>query len=49
MRVLSIVHERGAGAGVFAEAASARGDELLEWVPAGVGICARFLDHATGA
>jgi GMP synthase-like glutamine amidotransferase len=34
MRVLSIVHERGADAGVFAEAASARGDELLEWVPA---------------
>lgn len=34
MRVLSIVHERDAGSGVFAEAAALRGDELVEWVPA---------------
>jgi GMP synthase-like glutamine amidotransferase len=34
MRVLSIVHEHDAGAGVFADAAAARGDELVEWVPA---------------
>jgi GMP synthase-like glutamine amidotransferase len=33
VRVLSIVHERDAGSGVFAEAAAARGDELVEWVP----------------
>jgi len=36
MRVLSIVHERDAGSGVFADAAAARGDELVEWVPAEV-------------
>jgi GMP synthase-like glutamine amidotransferase len=34
MRVLSIVHERDAGSGVFAQAAAARGDELIEWIPA---------------
>lgn len=34
MRVLSIVHQRDAGAGVFAEAAAARGHELVEWLPA---------------
>jgi GMP synthase (glutamine-hydrolysing) len=34
MRVLSIVHERDAGSGVFAVAAAERGDELVEWVPA---------------
>jgi GMP synthase-like glutamine amidotransferase len=33
MRVLSIVHERSAGMGVFADAVAQRGDELLEWVP----------------
>ena len=34
MRVLSIVHQRDAGPGVFAAAAADRGDELMEWVPA---------------
>jgi GMP synthase-like glutamine amidotransferase len=34
VRVLSIVHERDAGSGAFADAAATRGDELLEWVPA---------------
>jgi GMP synthase (glutamine-hydrolysing) len=34
MRVLSIVHERDSGSGVFADAAAERGDELVEWVPA---------------
>ena len=34
MRVLSIVHERAAGSGVFANAARERRDELTEWVPA---------------
>jgi GMP synthase-like glutamine amidotransferase len=34
VRVLSIVHQRDAGSGTFAEAAEQRGDELVEWVPA---------------
>lgn len=34
MRVLSIVHQRDAGSGVFGEAARASGHELLEWMPA---------------
>lgn len=34
MRVLSIVHQHDAGAGVFGEEAAARGHELVEWVPA---------------
>jgi GMP synthase (glutamine-hydrolysing) len=34
VRVLSIVHQRDAGSGVFGEAAQAAGHELLEWVPA---------------
>jgi GMP synthase-like glutamine amidotransferase len=34
VRVLSIVHERGAGSGVFAEATAEAGTELLEWIPA---------------
>jgi GMP synthase (glutamine-hydrolysing) len=34
VRVLSIVHQRDAGPGVFAEAAAERGYELVEWVPA---------------
>jgi GMP synthase-like glutamine amidotransferase len=34
MRVLSIVHEREAGSGVFAEVAGERGDEVVEWIPA---------------
>jgi GMP synthase (glutamine-hydrolysing) len=33
MRVLSIVHERDAGPGVFAGATAERGDELETWVP----------------
>jgi GMP synthase-like glutamine amidotransferase len=33
VRVLSIVHQRDAGAGVFGEEAAARGHELVEWVP----------------
>ena len=33
MRVLSIVHQRDAGPGVFAEAAAAAGHELVEWMP----------------
>ena len=33
MRVLTIVHQRDAGPGVFAEAASAAGHELFEWMP----------------
>ncbi len=34
VRILSIVHERAAGSGVFADAAAERGAELLEWIPA---------------
>jgi GMP synthase (glutamine-hydrolysing) len=34
VRVLSIVHEREAGSGIFADVAARRGDELIEWVPA---------------
>lgn len=34
MLVLSIVHERDAPSGVFADAAARRGGELLEWIPA---------------
>lgn len=34
MRVLSIVHQRDAGPGVFAGAAAERGHELVEWMPA---------------
>src|SRR2546423_12878312 len=34
VRVLSIVHQADAGAGVFGEAAAARGHELVEWAPA---------------
>jgi GMP synthase-like glutamine amidotransferase len=34
VRVLSIVHERDAGSGVFADAAAAWGAALTEWVPA---------------
>jgi GMP synthase-like glutamine amidotransferase len=34
VRVLSIVHEREAGSGVFADVARARGDDLVEWIPA---------------
>jgi GMP synthase-like glutamine amidotransferase len=34
VRVLSIVHQPDAGAGVFGEAAAARGHELVEWAPA---------------
>ena len=34
MRVLSIVHQRDSGSGVFAPAATERGDELVEWIPA---------------
>jgi GMP synthase-like glutamine amidotransferase len=37
VRVLSIVHERDAGSGVFADAAAARGHELAEWIPAEAG------------
>jgi GMP synthase (glutamine-hydrolysing) len=33
VRLLSIVHQRDAGPGVFAEAASRRGDELETWSP----------------
>src|SRR5947209_10901969 len=33
MRVLSIVHQRDAGSGVFGNAVADRGDELIEWVP----------------
>jgi GMP synthase (glutamine-hydrolysing) len=33
MRVLSVVHEADAAAGVFGEAAGARGDEIIEWMP----------------
>ena len=33
VRVLSIVHERDAGAGVFADVARDRGEELVEWIP----------------
>jgi GMP synthase (glutamine-hydrolysing) len=33
MRVLSIVHQRDAGPGVFAEAAAESGHELVEWMP----------------
>jgi GMP synthase (glutamine-hydrolysing) len=34
VRVLTIVHQRNAGAGVFGEAAEAGGHEVVEWVPA---------------
>jgi GMP synthase-like glutamine amidotransferase len=34
VRVLSIVHEREAGSGIFANVAARRGDELIEWIPA---------------
>jgi len=34
VRVLSIVHERDAGSGTFADVANERGDELVEWIPA---------------
>jgi GMP synthase-like glutamine amidotransferase len=34
VRCLSVVHERIAGSGVFADAAAQRVDELLEWIPA---------------
>jgi GMP synthase (glutamine-hydrolysing) len=34
VRVLSIVHEREAGSGVFADVALERGDEVVEWIPA---------------
>jgi GMP synthase-like glutamine amidotransferase len=34
VRVLSIVHERGAGSGVFGAAAERRGDRVAEWLPA---------------
>jgi len=34
VRVLSIVHEREAGSGVFAHAARERGDDVVEWIPA---------------
>jgi GMP synthase (glutamine-hydrolysing) len=33
VKLLSVVHEADAAAGVFAEAAAERGDELIEWVP----------------
>ena len=33
MRVLTVVHQRDAGPGVFAEAADALGHELVEWLP----------------
>jgi GMP synthase (glutamine-hydrolysing) len=33
MRLLSIVHQRDAGPGVFAEVAASRADELETWVP----------------
>jgi GMP synthase-like glutamine amidotransferase len=33
VRVLSIVHERDAGPGVFADVARDRGEELVEWIP----------------
>jgi GMP synthase (glutamine-hydrolysing) len=35
VRVLTIVHQRDAGPGVFAEAAAAGGHELVEWSPGG--------------
>jgi GMP synthase-like glutamine amidotransferase len=34
MRVLSVVHQRDAGSGVFGEAALAAGHEVVEWLPA---------------
>jgi GMP synthase (glutamine-hydrolysing) len=34
VRVLSIVHEREAGSGVFADATARLGHELTEWIPA---------------
>jgi GMP synthase-like glutamine amidotransferase len=33
MRILSVVHQRDAGPGVFVDAAAERGDELVEWLP----------------
>ena len=33
MRVLTVVHQPNAGPGVFADAAAARGDQLVTWVP----------------
>lgn len=43
MRILSIVHERDAGPGVFAEAVAASGADVVEWVPADG--AAPALDH----
>ena len=37
MRVLSIVHQRDAGAGVFGDAVREAGAELVEWVPSAGG------------
>jgi GMP synthase-like glutamine amidotransferase len=34
VRVLSIVHERDAGSGVFADTTARLGHELIEWIPA---------------
>jgi GMP synthase-like glutamine amidotransferase len=34
VRVLAVVHQRDAGAGVFGEAVAAAGHELVEWMPA---------------
>ena len=34
MRVLSIVHERESGSGVFADTTAQLGHELIEWIPA---------------
>jgi GMP synthase (glutamine-hydrolysing) len=34
VRVLTVVHQRNAGAGVFGEAAEAAGHELMRWLPA---------------
>jgi GMP synthase (glutamine-hydrolysing) len=34
VRVLTVVHQRDAGPGVFGEAAEAAGHELVEWLPA---------------
>jgi GMP synthase-like glutamine amidotransferase len=33
LRVLSLVHQEDAGPGVFGETATARGHELVEWIP----------------
>jgi GMP synthase (glutamine-hydrolysing) len=37
VRVLTIVHQQDAGAGVFGRAAEAEGHELVEWVPSNGG------------